>query len=98
MAKLNWQSTLPAEGLSGALLSKIYFLPDSVGKKYGETLFRAVIDEVRERGETFLWLEVLENNPRARKFYESLGMRHIQDVLFTSATQSSKVHILGMGV
>ncbi len=97
-AKLNWQSALPAESLSGALLSKIYLLPDQVGKKYGETLFRAVIEEVKERGETFLWLEVLKNNPRARKFYESLGMRHIKDVLFTSATQSSKVHILGMGV
>lgn len=97
-AKLNWQRALPDMDLSGALLSKIYLLPDRVGKKYGAMLFEAVIAEVKKRGETFLWLEVLENNPRARKFYESQGMRHIKDVLFTSATQSSKVHIMGMAV
>lgn len=97
-AKLHWQSAVPAEELTGALLSKIYLLPDRVGQGYGEALFKTAIAEAKERGETFLWLEVLENNPRARKFYQSHGMRHIKDVVFSSATQSSTVHILGMGV
>lgn len=97
-AKLSWQSKIPEENISGALLSKIYLLPDQVGKKYGEALFEAVLEAVKARGITFLWLEVLENNPRARQFYESFGMKHIKDVVFESTTQSSVVHILGMEI
>ncbi len=41
--KLIWQSLIPEENISGALLSKIYLLPDQIGKKYGEALLKAAI-------------------------------------------------------
>ncbi|MDE6530624.1 MAG: GNAT family N-acetyltransferase [Lachnospiraceae bacterium] len=51
----------------------IYFLPQYIGKGYGKLLLDAVIEELGQLGfdEIFLW--VLEDNLRARKFYEKAG-------------------------
>lgn len=51
----------------------IYFLPEYIGKGYGKQLLQAAIAElVRLRyRDIFLW--VLEENHRARKFYEKAG-------------------------
>ncbi len=56
----------------GEILS-IYFLPEYTGKGYGIQLLNFVIDELRKSGykDVFLW--VLEENMRARKFYEKAG-------------------------
>ncbi|MVY05736.1 N-acetyltransferase, partial [Escherichia coli] len=45
-------------------------------------------------GERWLWLEVLADNPAARRFYERQGMQHVKDVAFHSASQQSTLHIL----
>ena len=59
---------------SGEVIS-IYFLPDYMGKGYGSKLMDAVMNELRKQGykEVFLW--VLEDNSRARRFYENYGFR-----------------------
>lgn len=51
----------------------IYFLPQYIGKGYGKLLLDAVIGELEQLGfdEIFLW--VLEDNLKARKFYEKAG-------------------------
>lgn len=51
----------------------IYLLPQYIGKGYGKLLFDAVVRELEQLGfdEIFLW--VLEDNLRARKFYEKEG-------------------------
>ncbi len=51
----------------------IYFLPDYIGKGYGGVLLKTVLDELKKQGfsEVFLW--VLEENIRARRFYEKYG-------------------------
>ena len=51
----------------------IYLLPDYIGKGYGSKLMAAVINELRKQGfkEVFVW--VLEENRRARHFYEIFG-------------------------
>lgn len=51
----------------------IYFLPQYIGKGYGKLLLGAVVGELEQLGfdEIFLW--VLEDNLRARKFYEKAG-------------------------
>ncbi|MDE6744509.1 MAG: GNAT family N-acetyltransferase [Lachnospiraceae bacterium] len=51
----------------------IYLLPQYIGKGYGKLLLDAVIEELGQLGfdEIFLW--VLEDNLRARKFYEKAG-------------------------
>lgn len=50
-----------------------YFLPQYIGKGYGKLLLDAVIGELEQLGfnEIFLW--VLEDNLRVRKFYEKAG-------------------------
>jgi len=51
----------------------IYFLPDYIGKGYGKKLMNAVVEELKRLGfhDIFLW--VLEDNKRARAFYEKFG-------------------------
>jgi GNAT superfamily N-acetyltransferase len=54
-------------------LYAIYVLPDSWGSGAGAELMRAGVDAMRSAGyaEAVLW--VLEDNPRARRFYEREG-------------------------
>lgn len=51
----------------------IYLLPEHIGKGYGKALFERCTAELRERGfeRSLLW--VLEENTRARRFYERNG-------------------------
>lgn len=51
----------------------IYLQPGSTGKGFGRLLMNAVITELAQSGyeEVILW--VLDNNARARRFYEGLG-------------------------
>lgn len=51
----------------------IYFLPEYMGKGYGKELLRVAIRQLKKLGfqEIFLW--VLEDNLRARRFYEKEG-------------------------
>lgn len=54
-------------------LYAIYALPEAWGSGAGAALMRAAVAQLREDGcaEAFLW--VLEDNPRARRFYEREG-------------------------
>ncbi len=53
----------------------IYFLPAYMGKGYGKPLLDAAVAELSSMGfrDVFLW--VLEENARARRFYEKCGFR-----------------------
>lgn len=51
----------------------IYFLPQYIGKGYGKQLFSAVVRELEALGFCDIFLWVLEDNFRARKFYEKEG-------------------------
>lgn len=51
----------------------IYFLPDYIGKGYGNRLLKRCIEELYNFGFTKLLLWVLEDNIRARLFYEKNG-------------------------
>lgn len=65
---------------SGEIIS-IYLMPEYIGKGYGKKLLDAVINELRKQGfqEVFLW--VLEENRRARQFYENYGFEHDNDYM-----------------
>lgn len=65
---------------SGEVIS-IYFLPDYIGKGYGRRLLTAVLGELEKQGfaQVFLW--VLEENIRARRFYERFGFSCTDDYL-----------------
>lgn len=59
----------------------IYLLPDHMGKGYGKRLMESVIAELKKLGyeDVFLW--VLEENERARRFYENFGFVPTDDFL-----------------
>lgn len=65
----------------GELVS-LYLLPEYIGKGYGYQLLDAAVTELKkEYNDIFLW--VLEENYRARKFYErngwSFSMKYLED-------------------
>ncbi len=66
------QSRWEQFGGSGEIIS-IYLLPEYIGRGYGRLLLEAAVGELQKLGyqEIFLW--VLEENLRARKFYEKCG-------------------------
>lgn len=51
----------------------IYFLPQYIGKGYGKLLLDVVVKELEQLGFDDIFLWVLEDNARARKFYEKAG-------------------------
>lgn len=51
----------------------IYFLPDFMGKGYGKHLLQKCVTELSSFGYDKLLLWVLQDNMRARKFYEKNG-------------------------
>ncbi|WP_145513937.1 GNAT family N-acetyltransferase [Yersinia massiliensis] len=94
-AKVSWHCSMGERGPVGTLLHKLYFLPGETGKGYGETLFAEIVSMAQRRGETFLWLEVLDGNPQAYRFYIRQGLVHIEDTIFSIATQLNTLHIMG---
>ena len=66
------KSRFPDYDNFGELVS-IYFLPQYMGKGYGKYLLEAVIGELESLGFHVAFLWVLEDNLRARKFYEKMG-------------------------
>lgn len=74
----------------------IYLLPDYIGKGYGSHLLKRCIEQLNKLGFTKLLLWVLEDNTRARRFYEknsfncsneylndSIGGKEIREVMYT---------------
>ena len=51
----------------------IYFLPEYIGKGYGRLLLNKCIEELKQCGFSKILLWVLEDNHRARSFYEKNG-------------------------
>lgn len=51
----------------------IYLLPQYMGRGYGQKLLKAAVNELAKLGYRDIFLWVLEENGRARKFYEKAG-------------------------
>lgn len=56
----------------GEIIS-IYLLPEYMGKGYGRSLLQAAVEKLAEMGCRDILLWVLEENQRARRFYEKAG-------------------------
>ncbi len=97
-AKLTWINTIPETAVSGVSLDRLYLAPDATGKQFGTIFFKEIISISQKKGMTFLWLQVREQNCRARQFYEVAGMRHIKDAFFRTESQVSRLHIMGMDI
>ncbi len=59
----------------------IYLLPDYIGKGYGKILMDSVLSELKGLGYERVFLWVLEENIRARHFYEQYGFLPTNDFL-----------------
>ncbi|MDE7357815.1 MAG: GNAT family N-acetyltransferase [Lachnospiraceae bacterium] len=59
-------------GESGEIIS-IYFLPQYMGRGYGRELLYAAVGELEKLGFEDIFLWVLEENGRARRFYGRCG-------------------------
>lgn len=95
-AKYSCHQPVGPTGPTGTLLHKLYLMPEETGKGYGERMVDEVIRLAQAEGDRWLWLEVLAGNPQARRFYQRLGMQHLKDTLFTTTSQQSTLHIMGM--
>jgi ribosomal protein S18 acetylase RimI-like enzyme len=51
----------------------IYLHPHYFGKRYGETLLHGAVDALAQQGYSRIYLWVLRENVRARRFYEKHG-------------------------
>jgi len=96
--KVTWDAMLPETDKRGVLLNKLYLDPAETGKHYGQDMFNKIIDMARSRGKEYLWLEVLEQNAGAYRFYQKQGMLCIKNVLFETASQQSILRIMGMSL
>ncbi len=54
----------------------IYLHPDYFGKGYGERLIKGAMDALAQQGRHQIYLWVLRENARARRFYEKHGFEH----------------------
>lgn len=59
----------------------LYLLSDYWGSGYGGQLLQAAVDGLAELGYTYVFLWVLEENMRARAFYEKFGFQNSGDYL-----------------
>ncbi|PLR44666.1 N-acetyltransferase [Chimaeribacter arupi] len=95
-AKVCWNRPRPDNNEPGALLQKLYLMPEQTGQGYGRQLWEQVLAAARQQGQKSLWLTVLQNNPRARTFYLRHGMESIQTLPFSSVSQRSLMDLLVM--
>ncbi|MBD5551666.1 MAG: GNAT family N-acetyltransferase [Lachnospiraceae bacterium] len=57
----------------------IYFLPEYIGKGYGKHLLSKCVEELKKLGFSDILLWVLEDNHRARNFYEKNGFAYSEE-------------------
>lgn len=62
----------------------LYLLPEYMGKGYGRQLLQAVISELENMGYDKVFLWVLEENRKARRFYERFGFIQNEHFLINS--------------
>ncbi|AHY06391.1 GNAT family N-acetyltransferase [Serratia plymuthica] len=87
-ARLNFNSLLAPTQTTGAELQKIYFLPEYAGRGYGQLFFEQVQQRAVERQQPMLWLEVLQRNTSAQRFYQRQGLSLCGETCYTSAQGS----------
>ncbi|OTA15915.1 GNAT family acetyltransferase [Xenorhabdus vietnamensis] len=93
-SKIIYNQPVPDKDFSGIYLHKLYLMPNLTGQKYGDQLFDHIMKLTHEQGQKWLWLEVLEQNTSAIKFYIRKGMKWQKSILYTSPKQQSTVYIM----
>lgn len=63
-------------------LARLYVLRAWLGRRVGEALMRASVDEARRAGYQTMWLGVWEHNARARAFYRKWNFSDVGSHIF----------------
>ena len=95
-AKVIWAVPAPLTGEVGAQLQKIYLLKSAAGRGYGKQLLQYVRDEVAQRGEPLLRLNVLKTNANAQGFYEAFGFRRMGEIPFSTDLADIGMVVMGL--
>lgn len=77
-----------------AQLQKIYVLREFMGRGIGRPLLRAVLEYAEERAVTAVWLDVLEENTRAIRFYEREGFTKAGTDTYAIGVQTFSFHLM----
>ena len=78
-------------GRSGLYLEDLFVLPEYRGKGYGKKMLEMAIPfALSEFGAQRVTLGVFENNPKAKKCYESVGFRQYGEDNYTIGTETWK--------
>lgn len=80
----------------GFEVERIYVLKEYYGKGVGRELMDFAIKRGREEGKNYFWLGVHEENYRALRFYEKIGMKQFSDHVFMMGKQAQRDLLLKM--
>jgi diamine N-acetyltransferase len=70
------------DGLKAIEISRIYVLPEAIGKGLGHALMQSSLDFAQGKGKDLVWLGVWEHNRKAIGFYEKWGFERFGEHLF----------------
>lgn len=97
-AKLKAPSAPPGrDGANASQLQKIYLLREFLGQSLGDGLLEAVVQSAMSRSD-LIWLDVLQENQRATRFYERHGFRITGHDTYTIGAQSFLFHVMARGL
>lgn len=93
-AKLNLDTKLPNQDLSGVELQKIYIKKNAVGQNIGSALLDESIKIAVDLKRTYIWLDVLKTNSKAQKFYERNQFEVISEIPFRTDKQEIGMFVM----
>jgi ribosomal protein S18 acetylase RimI-like enzyme len=94
-AKVNWQRAEPLSGRTGAHLQKLYFRAGRTGHGLGASLLDHVLASACAHDESWAWLQVLDSNEGAHRFYLRHGFLPLGSTPFAADTGTIAMHTLG---
>ena len=77
-------------------LQKIYVLKETLARGVGQRLLDQCVTHARSLSRDCLWLDVLQTNERAIRFYEKNGFKTIGDAIFTIATTDFHYYVMNL--
>lgn len=78
------------EGVRPIELVRLYVSREWLGRRVGETLMRACLDEAWRAGYETIWLGVWERNARAQAFYRKWNFRDVGEHIFQLGSESQR--------
>ena len=79
-------------------LQKIYVLKDTLARGVGQRLLDQCVLHARSLSRDCLWLDVLQTNERAIRFYEKNKFKKVGTALFTIGTNDFQYYVMNLGL